>query len=712
MNKIYFSVLISALAVVGFGSKQSAATQQHQTGQTQASQPQAAADVDWPNFGGDGKEQHYSILDEISLDTVDQLSLAWSYELESGFTVSTPVKGGDKLFTTTGHSFIRAFKADTGDLLWEFDARTREIAQTALHMSWGNKGIAWWNDRVFVATTDGRVIALDDSNGEVLWETRQFGLTELRNANGAPRVFDGKVIIGHGGADISPIRGYVTAYDAITGEQVWRFYTTPGDPSQPAESKAEQLMRDTWKGDWYGKGGGGTAWNAFSYDEESDIIYIGVGNGFPYNHLMRSPGGGDNLFLASVVAVEADTGEYLWHYQVCPAEQWDCTAVQDMTIATLHLEGNPRKVILHAPKNGFFYVIDAATGKFISAEKIAKVTWAEGIDQQTGRPVENPGIRYQNNTELFELWPGPQGAHSWLPQAFSPRTGLVYLPLIEIGALIGPLPPGDAGFSANMGVMLLPDVDLPDTRRSFLRAWDPVAQKEVWSHELPGDWAGGVLATAGDLVFQGRMDGYLKAYDARTGDEVWSYKTAAPVVAAPISYSVNGKQYITVLTGNGSQGGGIFSTGNAAFRTDYRLPRRVLTFALGGTARPPSVAIPDLVPLADPDFVPDPETIEAGAIGFGTNACLVCHGMNAIGGGAAPDLRYSPMILSRDAFNSVVKQGTLKARGMPPSPHLTDQLLEDIRHYLRFRAMQVRMEAQGIDQRQQAPEKPVMSTGT
>ncbi len=648
----------------------------------------AAQATDWPNYGRDGSEQHYSPLEDVTLDNVDKLSLAWSFDLEPGFSVSAPVAAGGKLFTTTGHSHIRALDAASGKLLWDFDPGVRAIAQSPLHVSWGNKGIAWWDGRVFLATTDGRVIALDDSTGKPLWERRQFELAELRNSNGAPRVFDGKVIIGHGGADISPLRAYVTAYDAKTGEQLWRFYTVPGDPAVPAESKAEQVMRPTWKGDWFGRGGGGTAWNAFSYDEDLDLIYIGVGNGFPYNHLMRSPGGGDNLFLASVVAVRADTGEYVWHYQVCPAEQWDCTAVQDMTIATLQIDGKPRRVLLQAPKNGFFYVLDAATGEFISAEKIARVSWAEKIDAATGRPVENPAIRYQDKPGLFELWPGLQGAHSWLPQAFSPRTGLVYVPIMEIGALIGPPRPGAQGIGAGMGATVVPDPELPGSRRSFLKAWDPVGQQPAWTIELPGAWPGGVLATAGDLVFQGRIDGYLVAYNANTGAQVWSFKTVAPVVAPPISYSVGDTQYITVLTGSGSQGGGILATGNAAYRTDYALPRRVLTFAIGGKATLPAFDMPVLTPPADPDFKPDPERVMAGAMVYANNACLVCHGMNAIGGGAAPDLRYSPVILRGDDFRAVVKGGALKLQGMPPSPQLADPALEELRHYLRMRAVQ------------------------
>lgn len=665
------------------------------TGTTAAAQVAAG---DWPNFGRDGSEQHYSPLTGIAVSNVEKLGLAWYFDLEPGFTVSAPVKGGDKLFTTTGHSHIRAFDAASGKLLWEFNAGVRDIAQSPLHMSWGNKGIAWWNDRVFLATTDGRVIALDDKTGQPLWHTRQFELSELRNSNGAPRVFDGKVIVGHGGADISPLRGYVTAYDALTGKQLWRFYSVPGDPSVPAANEAEKIMRATWKGDWYGKGGGGTAWNAFSYDAELNLVYLGIGNGFPYNQQLRSPGGGDNLFLASVVAVNADTGDYVWHYQVCPGEQWDCTASQDMTIATVPIDGKPRKVLMQAPKNGFFYVLDAATGEFISAEKFARVSWAERIDAKTGRPVENPGIRYQDKPGLFELWPGPQGAHSWLPQAYSERTGLVYIPVMDVGALIGAAPPDATGFTAGMGLTLIADAELPGSRRSFLKAWDPVSQRAAWSIELPGDWPGGVLATAGDLVFQGRIDGYLVAYDARSGEQVWSYKTDAPVVAPPISYSIKDKQYISVLTGNGSQGGGILATGNAAYRTDYQLPRRLLTFAIGGAAEVPAFAPPPLVPPDDPDFAPDEERVQAGAMAFATNACIVCHGTNAIGGGSAPDLRFSPAILNPDLFKAVVIDGSYKMQGMPASPTLPESVLEDIRHYLRLRAMQAPAEIATMSQ--------------
>lgn len=674
-GKFLRSGWIAALAVIGLAGTQSLAGAD-------------VADGDWPNFGRTGLEQHYSPLDEVSLANVADLKLAWHFDLEPGYTASAPIAAEGKLFISTGHSHIRAFDSATGDLLWEFDGRTRELATNAFHLGWGNKGIAYGEGRIAVATTDGRVIALDAETGKQLWETRQYEPTELRNGNGAPRIYDGKVIIGHGGADVTPLRGYVTAYDLETGEQAWRFYTVPGgDPAQPAGSKAEEVMRATWPGGWTNpdgtrRGGGGTMWNAFSHDPELGLIYLGVGNGFPYNQDMRSPGGGDNLFLASIVAVKADTGEYVWHYQVCPGEQWDCTATANMSIGMVEIDGKPRKVLMQAPKNGFFYVLDAATGEYISAEKIARVTWAERIDEN-GRPVEVPGIRYQNAKVMFEMWPGPTGAHSWLPQAFSPRTGLVYIPVTDSGALVGPGELSQDPMTRNMGMALIPDA-FADQIKGYLKAWNPVTQKPAWVQELPGSWVAGVLATAGDLVFQGRLDKQFVAYDARSGKPVWSFATQAPVLGPPISYSKEGKQYIAVMTGNTGTGAGIQSAMVRGYDNDYRAPRRLLVFALGGKDTVPPAPPSSHVALDDPGFTPDPKLAQAGAMQFGQ--CSVCHGINAYGGGAAPDLRYSPMILDAATFRAVVKEGALKPNGMPDYPQIDDDTLEAMRHFLRTKA--------------------------
>ena len=656
---------------------------------------------EWPSWGRTGSETHFSPLDEIDTGNVAGLKLAWHYDLEPGYSASVPLMAEGKVFITTGHSHIRAFDAESGKLLWEYDAGTRERATNALQMSWGNKGIAYDAGHVFLATTDGYVISLDAKSGKEAWKVYDYPDASPRNSNGAPRVFGGKVIVGFGGADISPARGFVTAYDEASGKRVWRVYTTPGDEVTPANRKAEEVMRKTWPSGWKNadgtrRGGGGTMWNAFSYDPDLDLIYLGVGNGFPYNRDKRSPGGGDNLFLASIVAVKADTGEYVWHYQVCPGEQWDCTATTDMTLATLKIDGKERKVLMQAPKNGFFYVLDRATGELLSAEKIAKVTWADHIDMKTGRPVENPGIRYNGKPGLFEMWPGPTGAHSWPAQAYNPDTGLVYIPVLENAALIGDGQKGGGEISAGMGVTLIPEVDLPGGHKSYLKAWNPATQSEAWRVELPGNWPGGVMTSAGGLVFQGRIDGKFVAYDAKTGKELWSYQSESPIVGAPITYRVGGRQYVTVITGNGGNGAGINSPGLAQYRTDYRNPRRVLTFSLEGKDTIAPFKMPPLVPPADPSYKPDAARTQTGFMLFAGRACLVCHGWNAVGGGAAPDLRYSPVITDPATFRAIVKEGALKPNGMPPFAAFTDKELEDLRFYLRTRAQQAPAEQKAL----------------
>jgi len=662
---------------------------------------------EWPSWGRNGLETHYSPLDEINTGNVGDLKPAWHFDLDPGYSVSTPIEADGKLFITTGHSHIRAFEADNGKLLWEYDGGTRERAKTPLHFGWGNKGIAYSDGKVVLGTTDGYVIALNADTGKEEWKVFGYADQAPRNMAGAPRIFAGKVIIGYGGADISPLRGDVSAYDLDTGKLVWRFFSVPGDEVTPANRKAEEIMRPTWPSGWKKedgsrRGGGGTAWNAFSYDADLGLIYLGLGNGFPYNQDLRSPGGGDNLFLASIVAVKADTGEYVWHYQTCPAEQWDCTATADMTLATLNIDGKPRKVLMQAPKNGFLYVIDRETGQLISAEKYAKVTWAEKIDPKTGRPVENPGIRYQGKEGMFEMWPGPTGAHAWMPQAYSPRTGLLYIPVQDQGALIAEGQEGGAEIVAGMGVTLLPEANLKEGAHAYLKAIDPATQKLAWKIDLPGSWPAGVLATAGDLVFQGRMDGYLVAYDAKTGKELWKFKTASPIVGAPISYRVGGKQYVTVLTGAGGQGSGMQTLGNAAIRTDYRAPRRVMTFAIGGTDKVPPYEFPERKPAPDPDFKPDLARAQAGAVKFGGGGCIVCHGWNAVAGGAAPDLRYSPVITDAATFRQVVKEGALRMNGMPDYPAFSDADLETMRFYLRSRAQVAEAEEAALLEKQKA----------
>lgn len=646
--------------------------------------PQKLMTAEWHNFGNTGSEQHFSPADAINTKTVKRLSLDWYYDLPAENTMTAPVMAEGKLFITTGHSYIRALNAVTGELLWEYDSGTRERSGDLLRFGYGAKGLSYWKGRVYIVTHDGIVMALDANTGKQVWQQRTLEEGGSRYVNGPPRVFDGKLIIGHGGGDTGPNRGYVECFDAETGEKMWRFYIVPGNPADGFENDAMAMAAKTWSGDWWEWGGGGTAWNAFSYDPELNHIYIGTGNGYPYNHTLRSGGEGDNLFLTSVVAVKADTGDYVWHYQNTPGEQSDYNSTMDMTLATISIEGKARKVLMQAPKNGFFYVLDRTNGELISAEPFARVTWATHVDLETGRPVEAPGYRYHGG-EMFELWPGVTGAHSWQPQSYSPSTGLVFLPVVERASLIG-----DKGLDlssdeakALLGITGVHNLDAPGARKSFLKAWDPIAQRPQWVVETPGDWPGGTLATAGELVFQGRIDGKFVAYDAETGEAVWEYQAGVPVVAPPISYVVDGKQYVTVLTGSGSSGGGIFAKGSEGFRTDYRMPRRVLTFALDGEQVLAAVTPPLREILADPTYTENPDLAQQGAVQFMAGGCIVCHGFDAVAGGSAPDLRYSPIITSKETFHSIVRDGVLVSRGMPKFDQLTEENTESIRQYLR-----------------------------
>ena len=649
---------------------------------------QYSAGPDWVGFGGSAGEQRYSALDQVGTENITQLTLAWYYDLPTENSVSSPIAADGRLFTATGHSTVRAFDGATGQLLWEFDSHARERSGFKLRQGYGSKGLAYEDGRLFVPTHDGRLIALSAVDGSVLWEAVSTEPGDLRFIDGPPRAMNGKVIIGHGGADGSGARGYVDCFDSETGKRLWRFYTVPGDPADGFENPAMEMAAKTWSGEWWRYGGGGTVWNAMTYDPELDRIYIGTGNGFPFNQEFRSEGKGDNLFLSSIVALDASTGEYVWHYQTNPGEQWDYNASMDMTLATLEINGHPRKVLMQAPKNGFFYVLDREDGSLISAEPIAKVTWAERIDLQTARPVENPGARYHGKPE-FELWPSISGAHSWLPQSFNPVTGLVYIPVIERGSIIG-----DEGVTAenyrgptNMlgGAGITGDIaaTLPGGQRSFLKAWNPVTQSAGWSVELPGDWPGGTMTTAGNLVFQGRIDGLFVAYSADTGKALWTYNAQSPIVAPPITYEKDGQQYITVITGSGGSGGGLFASGISGFDVDYRsTDRRVLTFSLGGNAVLPEPAPAEKYLPDDPDYRRN-EALESAGYGNFHLACAGCHGKNALPGGAAPDLRKSTIVLDKGAFLSVVQKGALVPRGMPQFDDLDEEQLESIRQYLR-----------------------------
>lgn len=649
--------------------------------------------ADWPAFGRTYGEQHFSPLTQINRDSIGRLRLAWSYDLPPENSASVPIEVGGVLFTATGHSVIRAFNAATGKLLWQYDPKAAAAAGERLRQGWGSRGIAWWNGMIYTGTQDGRLIALDAKSGSVVWSVQTLMTGDHRFISGPPRVFDGKVIIGHGGGDAGAARGYVTAYDAATGRQMWRFFTVPGDPAAGFENDAMAMAAKTWAGEWWKNGGGGTVWNAMTYDAELDQILIGTGNGYPWNHKVRSAGKGDNLFLSSIIALDAKTGTYKWHYQTNPGESWDYNAAMDMPLATLQIAGEQRKVVMQAPKNGFYYVIDRTNGKLISAEPIVKVTWASRIDTVTGRPVENPAARYPDGT-TFRMLPGASGAHSWNPMAYDPRSAIGYIPVLTRFVDYSDKGIDKAGWRspghniADSAVML--KFDNGNTATSALVAWDARTQKQVWRVVTPGPWNGGVMATAGDLVFQGGIDGNLNAYDAKTGARLWRFAAGAGIVAAPISFSVKGRQYVAVISGWGGSAG-ILGPSAAAFGWDYRTqPRRVLVFALDGKAPPLPVSEPyRAIAFADPDYRPDVGTETAGAIVFGRR-CMVCHGGGAVAAGSAPDLRASPLVMDMAALNQIVRQGALAANGMPGYGEMTDEQFASLRQYLRGAAHALR----------------------
>jgi quinohemoprotein ethanol dehydrogenase len=632
-------------------------------------------EADGRNWTADGRtfsESHYSPLIEINRDTVSRLNLAWTLDLDITNPISTPLAVDGVLYVAAGYSFVHAVDAKTGKLLWRYDPEVTRVAGRKLRNGWGIRGLAYAKGRLFVGTHDGRLIAIDAKKGTPVWSVQTLDPNDGSFVSGAPRIFDDKVIIGFGGGDSGGVRGHVTAYDANTGKQSWRWWTVPGDPSRGFENKAMETAAKTWTGEWWKQGGGGAVWNAMTYDPEFNRIYIGTGNGAPADWKVRSPGGGDNLFLCSVVALDADTGEYAWHFQETPADAWGYDSAMDMTLATLSIGGAPRKVLLHAPKNGFFYVIDRTDGRLISAEKLGKVTWAGKVDPATGRPAVAPGARAESGP--VTLWPGRQGMHNLYPQAFSPKTGFVYIPTSEPGAQFG------AG---------LPVDDLPaEAGKSYLVAWDPVKQRANWQQPTPGLQGGGALATAGDLVFQGQADGYVMGYDASSGRRVWQFYAATAALGTPITYQAGGKQQLTILAGPTNGAAGAAGSSAARFGWDYRThPRRLLTFVLDGKAKLPPTPPPTFAaPLDGTTMDVDKTLVDEGARQW--SRCQACHGPGAIAGGAAPDLRASQVALDGAAFAGAVRNG-VEARGMPKFDELTDRELEALRHYIRQRARQV-----------------------
>jgi quinohemoprotein ethanol dehydrogenase len=629
----------------------------------------------WMSHGRTYGEQRFSPLEQINGETVGKLGLAWFADLDTNRgQEATPLVADGVLYVSTAWSKVNAYDAATGKPLWSYDPEVPGEWAVNSCCDVVNRGVALWEGKVFVGSLDGRLIALDAATGKELWDVNTIDRTKPYTITGAPRVVKGKVLIGNGGAEFG-VRGYVSAYDAGTGELSWRFYTVPGDPAKGFESPILEKAAATWSGEWWALGGGGTVWDSMAYDPDLDLLYIGVGNGSPWNHMIRSEGKGDNLFLASIVALDPDDGTYVWHYQSSPGETWDHTATQQIVVADLALAGATRRVVMQAPKNGFFYVLDARTGELISAKPITDISWATHVDMATGRPVETSEARFYRSGKPFVSRQNPNGVHTWHSMSFSPATGLVYIPISMQDFIFNDDPAFKASpLTTNLGirrgvVSADPAARAAGAKASLtssggrLLAWDPIAQREVWRADREGAANGGVLSTAGGLVFQGTGNGEFVALDAKNGAALWSAETQTGVLAAPIAYEIAGVQYVAVMVGTG---GSWAMAGDEANAKGNNLPNisRLLVYALNGTAKLPPAPARPVRELAPPPATASASTVARGEAVFGTY-CGRCHGRaGAVNFGILPDLRYSATLGSKDAWAGVVLGGQFAGNGM------------------------------------------------
>ena len=688
-----FAIVLTALACAGSDS-----------GLFDASGRSTSAEVEWPLHGLDSGERRFSELSQIDRSTVGDLGLAWSYDLHTFRGVeATPIVVGGVLYATSGWSVVYALDSVSGELKWKYDPEVPRSFLAKGCCDAVNRGVAYHDGQIFVGTYDGRLVALDADTGSVAWDVQTTDREKAYTITGAPRVAGDVVVIGNGGAELG-VRGYVTAYDLRTGEQVWRFYTVPGNPADGFENEAMERAAETWNGEWWKWGGGGTVWDAITYDPELDLLYLGVGNGSPWNQTLRSPEGGDNLFLASIVALRPKTGEYVWHYQTAPGETWDFTATQHIMLADLTIEGVPRKVLMQAPKNGFFYVLDRLTGKLISAEPYTLVNWATGIDPATGRPIETENARVFDGKQV--VVPSNGGGHNWPPMSFNPKTGLVYIPtMIFPAAFKQPtknrdLEPDGGFWNTGFDRMGSAPPPLPEAEvnkildESFsgqLVAWDPIAQEARWKGPVGRPTGGGTLSTAGGLVFQGAENGRLHAYDAATGEDLWSFDTQTAAMAAPITFASGGRQYIAIAVGFG----GGFAAEGGVVAHGWKIPSipRVLVFELGG-----SETLPEVKAVARELPKPAPVTANAETVAEGQDLyqrqCAYCHGDGLRTGGINPDLRYSPPEVHA-IWQQIVIDGVLEARGMVSfKKYLTPDQAEAVRQYVLTEANRFYQESQ------------------
>lgn len=691
MNKVYLGALfLIILSACGQGKQQNTAKAPEETKAAALAPAQvnkarlANSDNEpqnWYNIHRGSASDHYSPLDQINEKNVSELGFAWAYDTNTARGLeATPVVVDGVMYTSGAWGQVYAVDARTGKELWTFDPEVPG--------EWGrrpccdivNRGVTVWHGKVYVASLDARLFALDSTSGKVVWVADTLiDHDRFQPSTGAPQIAGGKVIIGNAGAELG-VRGYISAYDADTGKFAWRFFTVPGDPKKPFEHPELEMASKTWDPDSaWDVGGGGTVWGDMAYDPKLNLLYVGTGNGSPHPVYNRSPKGGDNLFLASILAINPDTGRLVWHYQTTPGDSWDYTATSQMTLTTLEIDGKRRDVLMQAPKNGFFYVLDRATGKLLSADKYATfVNWATHIDMNTGRPVVTAQSNYSKETKLIA--PGSPGGHNWRPMSYNPKTSLVYIPVIEwpVYFRAGPRKPykrgewnDQSGMSDTIGIEQLGTANVPLHYMDFLVAYDPAAQKEIWRLPAAGEpeHSGGVLSTAGNLVFQGDDTGFLNVYAADTGAALAHINVGTGIMAAPMSYAIDGEQYIAVMAGVGAAVNFTYPLNSAAYR--YGNEGRIVAFKLGGGKVPLRAKVDRTAEIPEPPVVKtSPKMIARGKKLFLTARCSGCH---EGGVGILPNLFAMPPE-KHAVFKEILLEGLLEANGMA---NFSDLLSED-----------------------------------
>jgi len=655
---------------------------------------------DWLTHGRNYQEDRCSPLDEINKETVKRLGLAWTMDLGMMRGIeATPIVVDGIMYLTGPWSVVWAIDLRTREELWKYDPKVDPAYAEYACCDVVNRGVALYKGDVFFGTIDGRLVSLDAATGKLNWEKVTVDKSRKYTITGAPRIVKGNVLIGNGGAEYDA-RGYVSAYDAKNGNEEWRFYTVPGNPDEPFENPILEEAAKTWTGEWWTMGGGGTVWDAIVYDPELNLVYIGVGNGTPWDQKHRSPGGGDNLFLSSIVALNADDGKYVWHFQTTPGDTWDYTSTQPIVLADLEIKGEVRQVLMQAPKNGFFYVIDRTDGSFISGKPYTAQNWSKSLDEK-GRPIEEDYARYTNPAQNTIIAPGAYGGHNWQPMAFNTETRLMYIPAhtvsmafsTEVENTFNEVSRGGSGTGWNVSYadklykepVMTPDAPNPYAPYGRTVAWDPVEQKEIWGVDHPKThWNGGILTTKGGLVFQGDATGGFRAYDANDGTILWEKNLLTGIIAPPISYAIDGKQYISIAVGWGGVQGL-----NRKF-TDYVHPGRLFTFELDGQGKMPEEMTATLPQLTALQPSGTPAEIGKGLTLYVTY-CVTCHGDSfGAGGGALPDLTYSSDAVFEN-HKAIILEGSLASMGMPNfEGRLTDEDVDDIGNFLKYTASSFR----------------------